>query len=157
MRIKSDPKAVTYVAFTYPYSYKELQSYLGRIEKRHSCYEKTHEEIKSQNANFIYLHRENLCYSLENRRIDLITITGNSGILGERESQLSNLFPESISNSGTNKVVEKNVKNAKNDVRPYRFHNKNLICETFFRYYLIKQLYIFYLVLIISKKLPETS
>ena len=117
IRIKSDPKAITYVAFTYPYSYKELQSYLGRLEKRFSSLDMSHEDIRSQSPNYIYFHRENLCYSLQNRRIDLVTISGNCGILDERESNLSNLYPQSLSNITSNnndKVVEKNVKNHKN-------------------------------------------
>ena len=130
VRIKSDPKAITYVAFTYPYSYKELQSYLGRLEKRFSSLDMTYEDIRSQNPNYVYFHRENLCYSLQNRRIDLITISGNTGILEDRESNLSSLYPSSSSNvasNSNNKVVEKNVKNLKNDIRPYKFHNKKAI------------------------------
>ena len=136
IRIKSDPKAITYVAFTYPYTYKELQSYLGRIEKRFNCLDKTYEDLTSQSTNnSIYFHRENLCYSVENRRVDLVTISGTSGILVERESELSNLYPPSRAgsanrqtNPATSKLlIEKNVKNSKNDIRPFKFHNKKIV------------------------------
>lgn len=35
-RVRVEVRAVTYVAFTYPYSYRELQSYLGRLERKHA-------------------------------------------------------------------------------------------------------------------------
>ena len=118
IRVKSDPKAITYLAFTYPYSYKELQSYLGKLEKRFCSQEMNVEDIRNQNPSYVYFHRDNLCYSLQNRRIDLITISGSSGILEERESELTNLYPPSISTvtGNSSKLVEKNVKNPKNDI-----------------------------------------
>ena len=129
IRVKSDPKAITYLAFTYPYSYKELQSYLGKLEKRFCSQEMNFEDIRNQNPSYVYLHRDNLCYSLQNRRIDLITISGSSGILEERESELTNLYPPSISTvtGNSSKMVEKNVKNPKNDIRPFKFHNKKAV------------------------------
>ena len=88
----------------------------------------SYDELQSQNSNYVYFHRENLCYSLQNRRVDLITISGSNGILDERESNLSNLYPQCLSNvAGNNKVVEKNVKNSKNDMRPFKFHNKKAV------------------------------
>lgn len=42
----------------------------------------------------IYYHRECLTYSLETRRVDLITISSYHDISGERETRLKNLFPE---------------------------------------------------------------
>jgi len=46
----------------------------------------------------IFFHRENVCYSLEKRRIDLLTISGPNGILPEREEKLKNLFPDVAEN-----------------------------------------------------------
>ena len=59
----------------------------------------------------------------------MITISNNTGILDERESNLSNLYPESKTNlTGNNpKVIEKNVRNHKNDIRPFKFHNKKAV------------------------------
>lgn len=43
--------------------------------------------------NDIYYHRELLINSIENRNIDLLTITSFCGISAEREERLVNLFP----------------------------------------------------------------
>lgn len=94
-RVLCEPNTTTYVAFTYPYTYKDLQSFLGRLEKRHgSNAEKSYEALSKCSPNSIYFHRENVCYSLEKRRIDLLTITGLNGLLPEREEKLDKLFPE---------------------------------------------------------------
>lgn len=42
----------------------------------------------------IYYHRELACYSIDKRRIDLITITSCRGMCNEREPRLDNLFPD---------------------------------------------------------------
>ena len=42
----------------------------------------------------IYFHRELLCYSLDNLRVDLLTITSVKGMLDSREQWLPNLFPD---------------------------------------------------------------
>ena len=42
----------------------------------------------------IYYHREVLCYSLEGRRVDLITISSCDGMVDECESRLAGLFPD---------------------------------------------------------------
>ena len=94
-RVLCEPGTTTYVAFTYPYSYKDLQNFLGRIEKRHgSLVDKSFEALSKLPPNAIYFYRENVCYSLEKRRVDLLTISGLNGILPEREDKLEKLFPE---------------------------------------------------------------
>ena len=108
-RVKIDPKCVTYVSFTYPYTYKELQSYLGRVDRKYGCADKSYEDLSESSS--IYFHRENVCYSLQQRRIDLLTISGSNGMLNERESKLKNLFPSS--RNGT--------------VRPFKFANKKVV------------------------------
>jgi len=42
----------------------------------------------------VYFHRELLTYSLEERNVELITITGHNEIKDEREENLPGLFPE---------------------------------------------------------------
>ena len=45
--------------------------------------------------NEVYFHWELLTYSLEDRIVELITITGNNnGKQEEREDKVSNLFPD---------------------------------------------------------------
>jgi hypothetical protein len=57
----------------------------------------------------IYYHRECVCYSLEGRLVDLITISSYHNMSSEREIRLKHLFP----------VV---------DVpRPFHFHGKKVI------------------------------
>jgi hypothetical protein len=48
------------------------------------------EELKSE----IYYHRELLIQSVEQRRVDLLTITSFEGIDDEREERMKNLFPD---------------------------------------------------------------
>lgn len=42
----------------------------------------------------IYYHRELLCRSLDNLRVDLITVTSCHGMREEHEPRLDNLFPD---------------------------------------------------------------
>ena len=82
-------KATTYFAFCYPFSYTECQEKLDVLENNH----KTANPDGSQGTD-IYFHRELLCKSLENRRIDLITVSSHLGISKEQEERLANLFPD---------------------------------------------------------------
>jgi len=59
--------------------------------------------------NQIYYHRECLCYSVEGRRVDLVTITSCEGMSEDREDRLSDLFPL---------LAEE---------RPHKFPNKKVI------------------------------
>ncbi|GAB0098302.1 cytosolic carboxypeptidase-like protein 5 [Sergentomyia squamirostris] len=127
-----------FYAFTYPYTYTELQNYLTRLDRRfrkrqfelkvkqmegtagsssssktddvnvdkrmkeleESCItsdvvdlnQLNEEDFKSE----IYFYRELLTYSVEKRRVDLITISSYHGICDDREQRLENLFPEKI-------------------------------------------------------------
>lgn len=56
----------------------------------------------------IYYARECVCYTLEGRRVDLITITSYHNISAEREARLKNLFPND------------------NIARPFRFVGKKV-------------------------------
>lgn len=119
-RVRLEPQAVTYIAFTYPYTYKELQAHLARLERKYGSHEKTFEELSSSSSSSgVYFVRENVCYSLERRRVDLVTVSGVNGLSGEREVRLRNLFPAAA-------AVEKGVRNKAN-VRPFRFPNKKVV------------------------------
>lgn len=150
-----DSSVEHFYAFTFPYTYKEQQDYLSRLDRRFrkrmfDVQKKSLEEniclfvdsedldgitlppstpipgllnLAPVNAsllyrrdslggescssnpelltaddlyNEIYYCRELLTYSVEQRRIDLITITSYHGISAEREKRLSGLFPENL-------------------------------------------------------------
>ena len=96
-RIKCDPKATTYIAFTYPYSYKELQLYLSRLERKYAndaTFDDNDTIDEKQESSKVYFHRELVVRSLLNFRVDLLTITDTNGMTSEREPVLENLFPD---------------------------------------------------------------
>lgn len=82
-RISENHRQTVYFAFCYPYSYCECQEKLLQCD----------EQYLSCNHN-IYYHREILCYSLEGRRVDLITVSSCDGMTDECESRLPGLFPD---------------------------------------------------------------
>lgn len=95
-------KAITYFAFTYPFSYIDLQNYLRRIDMK----------MEKRNvicADDVYYHRECAIKSLEGRRLDILTISSYHNISTEREDRLINMFPET------------------NEERPYKFRDKKVI------------------------------
>ncbi|KAF5276856.1 hypothetical protein FQA39_LY06407 [Lamprigera yunnana] len=79
--------SIVYFAFTYPYSYLELMNMLINIDNRFLS-----KEVMSKND--IYYVREVVCFSLEGRRVELLTISSYHNISTEREIRLKNLFPE---------------------------------------------------------------
>ncbi|XP_012142066.1 cytosolic carboxypeptidase-like protein 5 isoform X2 [Megachile rotundata] len=97
-----NPKAITYFAFTYPFSYTDLQNYLRRIEAKLAKRDITC-------VDDVYYHRECAIKSLEGRRMDLITVSSFHNISTEREDRLSNMFPE------------------KTEERPFKFWDKKVI------------------------------
>ncbi|XP_045493803.1 cytosolic carboxypeptidase-like protein 5 isoform X3 [Colias croceus] len=101
-RTSENPKATTFFAFTYPFSFAELQIALNSIDL------KMLPLPSPQSPDDIYYYRECLIYSLEGRRVDLLTITSHHGITTEREDRLKNLFPD-------------------NQERPFKFQNKKVI------------------------------
>ena len=42
----------------------------------------------------IYFHRELLCYTLDNLRVDLLTVTSVKGMMDSTEEWLPHLFPD---------------------------------------------------------------
>ncbi|XP_032234013.2 cytosolic carboxypeptidase-like protein 5 isoform X2 [Nematostella vectensis] len=90
-RFPDQRNSVHYFAFCYPYSYAELQSRLESLDKTYSlCKQLTPESPKTS----IYYHCELLCKSLDELRVDLITLTSCKGMLNEREERLKSLFPD---------------------------------------------------------------
>ena len=88
-------KDATYFAFTYPFSYQEY------LDKDRAM------EEKFKNHKEIYFNRELLGYSLEGRRMELLTITGYDECTEEREEMIPFLFPEHEGDAS---------------LRPYRFN-----------------------------------
>lgn len=75
----------TYFAYCEPHSYSDCQAYLNELERRFSHHSQ------------IYFTRELLNYTLDGRRIDLLTLTTYKDLLFEREPHIEGLFPESKS------------------------------------------------------------
>ncbi|KAL1505914.1 hypothetical protein ABEB36_005363 [Hypothenemus hampei] len=92
----------TYFAFTYPFSYSDLQKMLVNIDTKFLS-------IQPISEDDIYYVRETVCQSLEGRNIDLITVSSFHGIKMEREDRLANLFPH------------------KDVARPHKFVGKKVI------------------------------
>lgn len=97
-----DTKSFTYFAFTYPYSYSELQKYLLNIDSRFN------QSNQQQNVDDIYYHRECVCFTLEGRRVDLLTISSHHDISNTPEPRIPHLFPET-SSSRPKKFIDKKV------------------------------------------------
>lgn len=136
-RSGEDPSVEHFYAFTYPYSYRELQDYLTRLDRRfrkrmfdiqkrsleenlplfvdqadldgladavtttatteaNDAEAESNSEVTEDLFNEIYYCRELLTYSVERRRIDLLTITSYHGISADREERLVGLFPENL-------------------------------------------------------------
>jgi hypothetical protein len=77
-----------FFAFTYPYSYSQVQSEL-------QVYDETHVNALDEPTSIFY-KRELLTSSIDGRRIDLLTITSVAGRKDyEHEPLLSGLFPDS--------------------------------------------------------------
>ena len=97
-----NPKAISYLAFTYPFTYQDLQNYLGRIDNRMLKRILLHPDD-------IYYHRECAIKSLEGRRLELLTISSFHNISTDREDRLTNMFPET------------------DDARSFKFHGKKIV------------------------------
>jgi hypothetical protein len=56
-RCLEEPEAVVYFAFTYPYTYRELQQSLGRMERRHGNGALSFAALQQLPDTSIYFHR----------------------------------------------------------------------------------------------------
>ncbi|XP_059472079.1 cytosolic carboxypeptidase-like protein 5 [Neocloeon triangulifer] len=106
-RTLENQNATTYFAFTYPFSYTDIQNHLKHIDTKSQPYKQQYEQSKDPNT--IYYHRECVVRSTEHRRVDLLTVTSYDGISDELEPRLRYLFPET------------------NVPRPHKFPNKKVV------------------------------
>ena len=83
-RFPEQKHVVCYFAFCYPYSYEETQQYLHEMENK----------LLAKPSNAIYYHRELICKSIDDLRVDLITVSSRKGILEDVEPRLVGLFPD---------------------------------------------------------------
>jgi len=104
-----EPDSQVYFAFTYPYTYKELQANLAKLEKKYSMGHLDYAGLQGLPSTGIYFHRELVTRSLEHRRLDLLTISGLNNVLEEKEPMLANLFPEQSSSNRPHKFSNKKV------------------------------------------------
>jgi hypothetical protein len=86
----------TYLAFTYPYKYEDLQQTLDDIELSFCEFPLNFTELKTRDSRELYFKRETVIKSLENRNLDLITITDLNGLEDRFEEALPDLFPDEI-------------------------------------------------------------
>ena len=61
----------TYFAFSYPFSYEESTEMLDLMEEKLT---------RPEHQSSIYFHREVLYYSLEGRKMEIVTISSQDGI-----------------------------------------------------------------------------
>ncbi|RZC42480.1 cytosolic carboxypeptidase-like protein 5, partial [Asbolus verrucosus] len=80
-------QSITYFAFTYPFSYADLQKLLLNVDLKFQHYMATCEDD-------IYYTKEVVCRSLCGREVNLLTISSYHGITPEPEARLKNLFPD---------------------------------------------------------------
>ena len=75
-RMPSVEGAESYIAFTYPHNYAKLEDILLRLDQR---YPQPRSLAPPLSPHGIYYFRETLCYSLDGRRVDMLTVTSNDG------------------------------------------------------------------------------
>lgn len=97
------------MAFTYPYKYEDLQQTLDGIEESFCKFTQDLNELKTFVKTEIYINRETVIKSLENRNLDLLTITDLNGMEDSFEETLPDLFPEEANR------------------RPHTFKNKDIV------------------------------
>jgi cytosolic carboxypeptidase protein 5 len=78
---KYDDQKTTYFAFTYPFSFEEIQNQSAEIIEKY------------KNNDTIYVQREVLGRSLEGRPMDMLTISSRHKMTYEREELIDGLFP----------------------------------------------------------------
>lgn len=87
------PNETTYFAFSYPWSYEDSQN---KIDEIGQSFQNAGGEDKN-----LYFHRETIYYSIEGRKMEVMTISSMDGITDQRETmpkgcENEGIFPESI-------------------------------------------------------------
>ena len=121
-RLSDRRDSITYFAFCFPYSYEESQIQLQKYDEQFShCKYLRNDKCEPDD---IYYHRELLCYSLDKRRIDLITISSCYNLNFSREPRFDpeNLFPP-IYDINSEKKINQNK-------RCYKFDKKRVFILT---------------------------
>lgn len=81
-----------FFAFTYPYTYTDLQRSLDNLEALHDQHSTDKDSLEEDK---IYFHREVVTHSLEGRHLDVVTISSRHGVLASREPMAAGLERES--------------------------------------------------------------
>ncbi|CAK8679641.1 unnamed protein product [Clavelina lepadiformis] len=91
-RLSESRGGTTYFAFCFPWSYTECQDMLKEYDECFKgCAELKPNELKDS---AIYYHRELVCRTIDERRVDLITVSSCENMTWQREPRLEKLFPE---------------------------------------------------------------
>ncbi|CAH1173884.1 unnamed protein product [Phaedon cochleariae] len=88
-RTPENPDSVMYFAFTYPFSFTDLEKMLLNIDSKYLSITPTTDDE-------IYYVKETVCRTIEGRSIDLLTISSHHGITKQREERLKNLFMDDV-------------------------------------------------------------
>jgi hypothetical protein len=94
----------TYFAFSYPFSFEEIQNQSQQLIDRFASSET------------IYVHREVLGLSLEGRPMDMLTISSRHKMTFQREELIDGLFPCHPQNSTSSSLTE----------RPFKFEKQTV-------------------------------
>ena len=81
-----------YFAFCYPWSYEETQTQLTQLDQEFSYCSKQLSSVQSPDT--IYYYRETICYSLQGRKVDLLTISDFSHLSDPEPRFDMKLFPQ---------------------------------------------------------------
>lgn len=86
----NQPDETTFFAFSIPWSYQDSQTKIDEIQR---LFESAPAEKN------LYFHRETVYYSIEGRKMEMITISSRDGITDEheavpRERDTAGMFPE---------------------------------------------------------------
>jgi hypothetical protein len=84
-----------FFAFSYPFSYQQSIEQMDLLQ------------TKLAHQHNIYFNRELLCYSLEGRRVEIVTISSKDGLMDKKVPVVEDIYPEGnqCRQFGSKKVV----------------------------------------------------